>query len=164
MDSESGIELVSILINLGIPVLVIMLAMITGTILEKRHFKIIHRREKEFLGLPAIPSRDFDRDRPVAEAIMTSGSVVVSLDHFKKFLAALRNIFGGRVRSYESLLDRGRREAILRMKEQCPNADIIVNFRVMTSTVGNTYRKGKQRIGAIEVLAYGTAITYADRS
>jgi uncharacterized protein YbjQ (UPF0145 family) len=86
--------------------------------------------------------------------------VVVSLDYFKRFLAGLRQIFGGRVRSYESLVDRGRREAILRMKDQARSADIIVNLRLETSIVGSTTRSGKRRIGCIEVLAYGTAVKY----
>jgi uncharacterized protein YbjQ (UPF0145 family) len=46
-----------------------------------------------------------------------SGSVVVSVDYFKRFLAGLRTLVGGRVTSYETLLDRARREAILRCKE-----------------------------------------------
>ena len=43
---------------------------------------------------------------------------MVSVDYFKRFLAGLRMIFGGRVSSYESLLDRARREALLRMRLQ----------------------------------------------
>ena len=35
------------------------------------------------------------------------GNVVVSVDYFKRFVAHLRMIFGGRVHTYESLLDRG---------------------------------------------------------
>ncbi|MFT6733724.1 MAG: hypothetical protein ACJAS9_001914 [Polaribacter sp.] len=49
------------------------------------------------------------------------------MDYFKRFLAGLRNIFGGRVVTYESLVDRARREAILRMKEKCPAAPSLIN-------------------------------------
>jgi len=60
-----------------------------------------------------------------------------------------------------SLLDRGRREAILRMKEQFPDADLIVNFRMATSSIS----KGrKNAIGSTEVHAYGTAIKFAEPS
>ena len=85
--------------------------------------------------------------------------MVVSLDYFKRFLASLRNLFGGRVRSYESLLDRARREAVLRMQDECPEADMILNFRMETSSIANT--KGKQGAGGVEVLAYGTMVRYA---
>ena len=38
--------------------------------------------------------------------------------NFKRFLANLRRLIGGRVKSYESILDRARREALLRMKTE----------------------------------------------
>jgi uncharacterized protein YbjQ (UPF0145 family) len=87
-----------------------------------------------------------------------AGSVVISYDHFKRFLAGLRMIFGGEVKSYVSLLDRGRREAVLRMKAKCPDADLIVNLRVETSSIS---KGGRRRgLGAVEVFAYGTALWY----
>ena len=36
---------------------------------------------------------------------LVSGNVVVSVDHFKRFLAGLRNIVGGRLKAYETILD-----------------------------------------------------------
>ena len=59
------------------------------------------------------------------------------------------------------LVDRGRREAILRMKEQCADADLIVNLRIETSRIS----KGAKRrsLGTVEVFAYGTALWYAER-
>ena len=65
------------------------------------------------------------------EAALFLGSVVVSADYFKMFASALRSLVGGRVIVYESVLDRGRREAILRMKEQAIawGATQVVNVR-----------------------------------
>ena len=86
-----------------------------------------------------------------------TGNVVVSVDYFKRFLAGLRALVGGRIRSYESLVDRARREAILRMKEQAMErgAIVVTAVRIETSSIS----KGQgQAIGSIEVLAYGTAI------
>lgn len=143
------------------PWLLILLAMFTGTILEKLHFRRIHRREREFSGLPLLNSKQVPDHRTVEESSLVMGDVVVSIDYFKRFLASLRNIFGGEVKSYGSLIDRGRREAILRMKEQCPQADLIVNLRIETSSVA---QGGKKQLGSIEVLAYGTAIRFATES
>ena len=70
-----------------------------------------------------------------------------------------RNVFGGRIRSFESLLDRAKREAILRMKEQYPDGHIIVNLRLNTSQIGST--QGKKGLGAVEVLASGTVVRYS---
>lgn len=149
------------LFQLLLPWLLILLAMVTGTLLEKAHFKRIHRREGEFAGLPTLSTRQVPSDRTVTETSLVMGDVVVSIDYFKRFLASLRNIFGGEVKSYGSLVDRGRREAVLRMKEQCPNADLIVNLRIETSSVS---QGGKNQLGSVEVLAYGTAIRFAAES
>ncbi|MEN8255130.1 MAG: heavy metal-binding domain-containing protein [Verrucomicrobiota bacterium] len=146
------------LFQLLLPWLLILLAMLTGTLLEKAHFKRIHRREREFEGLPTLSTKQTPTDREVSSSALVMGDVVVSIDYFKRFLANLRNIFGGEVRSYGSLVDRGRREAVLRMKEQCPDADLIVNVRIETSSVS---QGGKKQLGSVEVLAYGTAIRFA---
>jgi len=146
------------LFELLFPWLLILLAMVTGTLLEKAHFKRIRHRESNFAGLPTLSTRQVPADRPVSESMLVMGDVVVSIDYFKRFLASLRNIFGGEVKSYGSLVDRGRREAVLRMKEQCPTADLIVNVRIETSSVS---QGGKKQMGSVEVLAYGTAIHFS---
>ena len=149
------------ILSVGTPIGVIIIAMITGSILESRHFRRIESREASLQRLPTLTGKEYPTDHPIAETRLMTGSVVVSIDHFKRFLAGLRNIFGGEVRSYCSLLDRGRREAILRMKEQWPEADLIVNVRVETSSVSKGRKKA---IGSTEVLVYGTAIRYAPSS
>ena len=131
---------------------------IIGTISERRHFQSIHERERATATLPVIPSALSDDSRRVASAQLVSGTMVVAPDSFRRFIAGVRKLFGGRLRSYESLLDRARREAILRMKEQAPQADAIVNFRMETTKIGG--QQQKQSIIAIEVLAFGTALTY----
>jgi len=153
--------MIELIINLAVPLGVIFVAMIVGMYLEKSHFQQIALREAEFSRMPAVNTKDYPSDRPIVETRMVTGSVVVSIDHFKRLLASLRNIFGGEVSSYCTLLDRGRREAILRMKEEFPDADIIVNLRIETSSVSKGQKK---QIGSTEVLAYGTAIKYATDS
>jgi uncharacterized protein YbjQ (UPF0145 family) len=131
-----------------------------GRMIESAHFKTIREREKIFSNIPVVTAKNFlDPEKNVAGAYMVSGNVVVSIDYFKRILAGLRNIFGGNVRSYETLIDRGRREAILRMKESAPTADIILNLRIETSSIGRSADK-KNSLGSIEVLAYGTAVKY----
>ena len=149
------------LFRLLFPWLFILLAMITGTLLEKAHFRSIHRREEGFSGLPTLSTREVPENRSVIETALVMGDVVVSIDYFKRFLASLRTIFGGEVKSYGSLLDRGRREAILRMKMQCPQADLIINVRMETSSISLGRKK---QMGSVEVLAYGTAIQFANES
>lgn len=150
--------ILAVVLQIGIPVALIALGFFAGRYAEQRHYASIRSREEEFMRLPAVPTPEWDTDRQVAESHMVIGSVVVSTDYFKRLLAALRNIVGGRVRAYESLLDRARREAVLRMKEQFPDADIIVNLRLESSPISSQSRKGA--VSCVETIAWGTAIKY----
>ncbi len=120
---------------------------------ERKHTKDIIKRELEYNRLPVIASR-FPPDDAQYQQQLVSGNVVVASDYFKSFTAGLINIFGGRVTPFEPLLDRGRREAILRMKQQADglNAEFVFNIKFETTRIATG------RTGAIEVLAYGTAL------
>ena len=123
---------------------------------EKQHYKSIIAREKTFQNLPAVAVKVPPLGRPYTAALVC-GNVVISVDYFKRFVAGLRSFFGGRVTSYETLLDRARREAVLRMKEQAAakGAKLIFNVQLTTASMS----RGKRgKIGSVEVLAYGTAL------
>jgi len=131
---------------------------VIGTLVEKRHYRSILKREKALLHLPAVTMKSVDYpDDKVKSAKLVYGSAVISIDYFKKILAGLRNFFGGTVKSYESLIDRARREALLRMKEMAGDATVIVNVRIETATIGR--KANKQGVGCLEAIAYGTALT-----
>lgn len=145
------------LIQLIIFLVLVALGYWSGTIIERKHYDSIKIREQKFLNFPAVTfEKNLSKEVNIKEAKLVTGSVVISIDYFKRFLAGLRNLFGGEVTAYESLIDRARREAILRMKEMAGDANIIMNFRIETSTIG---RRANKSLGSIEVLAYGTAIT-----
>jgi uncharacterized protein YbjQ (UPF0145 family) len=128
-----------------------------GTFSEKRHYRSIHAREQELLRLPAVTTRTSHyTDTQIESADLVLGSAVISVDFFKQFVAALRKIFGGTVRSYETLLDRARREAVLRMKEVAGDAVVIVNVRIEAAPIGKKARKGN--VSCVEAVAYGTAL------
>ncbi len=127
---------------------------IFGTIIEKRHFNSLKKREEEMLYLPMIAIKKPLREETITRSVLVNGSVVISIDFFKKFVAGLVNFFGGNITVYESLIDRARREAVLRMKESAKDASEIINIKIETSSI----TKNTKGIGAIEVLAYGTAI------
>jgi len=129
---------------------------VVGKYAEKKHLKSIAQREQRLNALPAVASRyppTGDNVGPHKQLLVT-GNVVIAPDYFKTILASLINIFGGRVTPFESLLDRGRREAILRMKSSAKavNAEFIFNVKYQTATI---QQNGN---GPIEVLVYGTAL------
>ena len=144
-------------IKVGILLGLLVLGYVAGSILEYLHYRSIRAREA-YLDVPAITFlRNLDPVTGVASARLVQGSVVVSIDYFKRFLAGLINLVGGTVTPYETLVDRARREALLRMKQEAHDMDVIVNVRLETSSLGQNARKS---IGSVEVLAYGTALKY----
>ena len=148
------------LLQLAIFFILLVTGYSAGRYAERKHYQSIIVREKRLLRLPAVTiKKAIDESREVEQSHMVCGSVVISIDYFKRFLSSLQFLFGGNVTAYETLLDRGRREAILRMKSEMPDADIIVGSRIETSTIGGS-ANGKNSLGSIEVLAYGTAVKY----
>jgi len=128
-----------------------------GRYAELRHFSSIRKREKALQSIPAIATKIPDPTMRPRHTQLVTGSVVISVDYFKRFIAGLRNLIGGRVTSYETLLDRARREAILRMKEEARALDAKLVFNVKFETASISKGNRGNQIGSVEVLAYGTA-------
>jgi uncharacterized protein YbjQ (UPF0145 family) len=128
--------------------------------IEKRHYESIKRREN--IVVHKLPTFSIQKEidlSQVEQVWLVMGSTVISIDAFKKFIAGLVNLLGGRVKVYESLLDRAKRESVLRMQEQAikQGASSIINVRIETSPAAQT---SKNTVGSIEVLAYGTALKH----
>ena len=142
------------LVNLGIPVLLLLVGYLAGRVIEKAHYASIRSREQALRSVVALNTRYIPEGVPAHGATVVSGNVVVSSDYFKTFVAGFRNLFGGRFRGYEPLLERARREAMLRMKQQALDAgsQLIIGVRFHTTTVSGS------QTPSVEVLAYGTAL------
>ena len=145
---------VQILINIGYLLVLLVLGYVFGRRAEAKHYKDIQQRERQLVALPTTSGEELLGDFSAGDSVLVRGSVVIAVDHFKRLLAGFRAFFGGEVQAYETLLDRARREAVLRMKESCPDATQIINLRIETSSI----HRGAQSTGSVEVLAYGTAI------
>ena len=74
-------------------------------------------------------------------------------------VASLKGLVGGQLKSYEPLMERARREAVLRMKEQAitQGFSAVVNVRLETSRLASAHSGGEGTSG-VEVLAFGTAV------
>ena len=150
-----------LLINIGLFVFLLLLGYFVGTFLERQHYVSIRQRERDLLKFPVVNFRSVPLSWRVDSSGLATGSVVVSVDYFKRFLAGLRVLIGGRVKSYETLLDRGRREALLRMKEQAiaNGYDAVINVRLETSRLASANGQGT---AGVEILAFGTAVMLAN--
>ena len=120
--------------------LIIFLGLITtgyvvGQTLERRHYRAIEQREAALLALPTTSTKRSFGTVPPGTRSGWSGRLLHSVDYFKRIAASLRQLFGGGVSSYETLVDRARREAILRLKEGAGDAHQIINLRLVTSSI-----------------------------
>lgn len=134
--------------------LLVAVGYVAGRAVEHAHYRSIRARERRYAAVLVFSSRFPPRLAAPHDALLVCGSVVVSEDYFKQAVAGLQTLFGGRLRSYESLLDRARREAVLRMKAQAglQSGTMIVNVKFETYAVPGPV------MGAVELLAYGTAL------
>ena len=145
--------------ELAIFLALLILGFLFGRLAEKRHLSSILKREKKTLKVPVMTVKTVPAKLNQCRTFLVCGNVVVSIDYFKKVISVLKGMIGGRLTSYESLLDRARREAILRMKESAilSGGKIIVNVRIETTSI-NKHSNSLYSIGSVEVVAYGTAI------
>ena len=145
------------LFNIGFVLFLLLLGYFAGTYTERSHYISIRQQEQALLKIPVVNFRSVPASWRIESSSLATGSVVVSVDYFKRFLAGLRILVGGRVKSYETLLDRGRREALLRMKEQAiaNGYDAVINVRLETSRLANANGQG---MAGVEILAFGTAV------
>jgi uncharacterized protein YbjQ (UPF0145 family) len=150
---------VELLINLGITLVLLVGTYLIGSRAERKHFQEILSREARNRKLPVTTFESLPDGWKADRVGLVAGSVVISVDYFKRFVAGLRGLVGGRITSYEPLLDRARREAMLRMIESARAAgfDAIVNVRIETSRIANARSDGKG-IAGVEMLAYGTGV------
>ena len=149
------------LLQIGLPLFLIALGYFAGSRAERKHFESLQIREEAYKYFETMSLKRIPANRPEVEnATLVTGSVVIAVDYFKVFAAALRNIFGGQVSAYESLVDRARREATLRLKEEAINlgADAVINLRIETTNLSES--SNNRGAPNIEALAYGTAVSF----
>lgn len=143
------------MIELGFFIVFTVSALIVGTVVESRHYKSIKKRESIMDEIPCSSFRAVPDPRSPAKVSLAHGTAVVSSDRFKTLLGNIVSIFGGEMKSHSSVIDRARREAILRMKESCPWAECFVNMRIETSNISKKQTKAA-------VFAYSTALSFRE--
>ena len=121
-----------------------------GRFNERKHLQYLDEQEQRLAYIQVNNSRFIESTLP---GHMISSNVVISHDYFKYAIANVQNMLGGRLTSYESVVERARREVIVRLKLEAEKmgADQIMGIRLSTTELG-------MQGGMVEVFAYGTAI------
>lgn len=147
------------LVSLGITLALLLVGYFAGRGFERRHYASIRERERALAHILVTTTKTVPGLETCTQAELVVGAVVVSIDYFKRFAASLRNLFGGRVRTYETIIDRARREAQLRMMEQAValGCNAVICSRIETSRLASSYGNN-QGVAGMEIVAFGTAV------
>jgi len=145
------------MIEIGITALLLLIGVLFGTRAQKKHIANIKAREAAMAHMIVTTLKTLPTlSQP---PVLVTGSVVIAFDYFRRFIAGFVMLVGGRITMYEDMLDRARREALLRMLEEAEAAGSreVHNVRFEFSRVGAS-AKGANIGGGAELLAYGTAV------
>ena len=87
-------------------------------------------------------------------------SICVGPSIGQMFLMWIKGIFGGRLQSYDAVLDYGRREVLFRLKQQADSfgCKSMQNIRLETSVVSFSKSGNDRRGTSVEFLAFATGI------
>lgn len=146
-----------LLFQVGIVLFLLLLGYGVGHHREKKHIRLIEERLRQLSGIGVTNRRKLQPGLHSECRGLVTGCAVIATDYFKVFASAMRNLFGGEMRAFESLVFRARQEALIRMLTEAQElgANAVINVRFETSTISGQQKK---QAGGIEVLVYGTAL------
>jgi uncharacterized protein YbjQ (UPF0145 family) len=150
MDGIIQLLLFGVLLAIGV---------FAGRANERKHYRELAAAENDLRDIDVSNGRAAGDVGEFSRGTLVVGSVVIAEDLFKRIAAGLKSIVGGNIRSYETLLERGRREAIVRMKQEARRlgATHVVNVRLETASLSEDF-SGRRPMFSAEFIAYGTAL------
>jgi uncharacterized protein YbjQ (UPF0145 family) len=146
-------------VELVVFVVLLAIGVFAGRANERRHYRELKEAEAALRDIVVSNGRATHEGVPFSRGTLVVGSVVIGEDFFKRVAAGLKSLVGGNIRSYETLLERGRREAIVRMKREARRlgATHVVNVRLETASLSED-SSGRRPMFSAEFIAYGTAL------
>jgi len=154
VDDYSLVSIWDVLIGNGLQLVTVGLGgWLLATWLERRHFKSMSDREAGLQNIQVNTSKRMSSCEPEGITLLI-GSAVVAHDYFRTLIIFIRKIVGGNIQPYERLVQRGRREALIRLKEEADlcGIDRVINVRFTTTSVNGRF------LHAVEMVAYGTGV------
>ncbi|MGP4970126.1 YbjQ family protein [Psychrobacter aquimaris] len=153
-------SLTQMLINYAPFILLFAAGWFFGSRHERQHLAQLSIAEQELSHI-MVSSERFYVPKLAAntEGELVLGSVVIAQDYFKMIIARVLSIFGKNLTTYETLLDRARREAIVRMRTEAKakGYNHIYGLRLEVSNIN-------QLGSMVEAIAYGTAVISIDNT
>ncbi len=122
--------------------------------IERRHLARLETREADLQDIPVTQTPAIPPGLGACDSTLLVVSVVLSRGGFRMLLVTFRKLLGGRIPGFTLLLERARREALVRLKAAARErgALAVINLRLETTRISG---KG---MPVVEVVAYGTAL------
>ena len=147
-------SLTQMLMNYAPLIVLFVLGWFFGSRNERQHLVRLKSAEKELSHIIVSTERFYvPKLAANTEGKLVMGSVVIAQDYFKMVIARVLSIFGKNLTTYETLLDRARREAAVRMRSQA-QAKGYNHIYGLRFEVSNINQLGSM----VEAIAYGTAV------
>jgi uncharacterized protein YbjQ (UPF0145 family) len=152
-------ELILRLFVIGFPVMLLLFAWGVGTWMAARHEADLAERGTAVAHI-LVHDRGLLEDAVAGPnpPVMVTGEVTLGVDHFRGFLGQWKNLFGGQIRSYQMVLDRARREALMRLLEQTHSFgyNAVANVRIDFVDISGSALT-RRKAADVSVLASATA-------
>ncbi len=160
LDGEGLFQLVCSVCAVGFPLLMTVVAFFVGRSKERRHYAYLEQREREYANFMVTNTKRLPPDMQPRHSFLCVGAVVMGSDNFKRFVAGFRQLIGGRMTTLETVLERARREAVIRMLDEARGmgADAVFNVRIETACIGGSGNQNQPTMAMAEVVAYGTGV------
>jgi uncharacterized protein YbjQ (UPF0145 family) len=140
-----------------LPLALFIIPMITGQLIERKHFKELEAREAVIRQKILVHNKKHPVMGAPRKMTVVAGEVCIGADRFKTWLAGWRQIFGGKMGSLAPVVERARREALLRVLETAAEQGYSEVGNIRYNTANLKWNAPKQKELLILVQAYGTA-------
>ena len=164
MDNET---LYTLICNLFFPVLGLLVwggSWLFGNLHQNKLLLTLDNEEKALVGRanPVTNLSQPSQARQVDSSSLIMESISVGPSWWQMLMGGIKNLFGGKINSYDKMLTYGRRVVIHRLRMQAIQSgfDEVINLRVETAMISKK-SKGDDKTAAFEFTAYGTAIRYS---
>ncbi len=153
---DEGVLILIQLLSVVVPLVIF--GLIIGRTVEKRHIRRLDEFEEEHQDFLVTQLKSFPMSVYSGQpSSLVVAEVVIASDYLKSWFAQWRNLFGGEVRSFQTLQTRAKREAVLRLTQSAIDQgfNAICNVRIESADVGGGTGGNKTPMAA--VIATATA-------
>jgi uncharacterized protein YbjQ (UPF0145 family) len=157
---EAVATLVTLVLVVAFSVGPILFFFVIGKLIERSHYRSLTRREAELRHIVVTNLKTLPPGVAASSGFLVKGDVVIAPDYFKTWWSSIKTLVGGELGTLTTLLERARRESLLRMKQEAATqgAGFVINVRFQTANLRVHQPNQNQGAPIVEMLCYGTAV------